>query len=272
MSLRRDFRLTTIPDSLTQVVALFLSCVAKLVKGLQLNVAKSLQCTGRSVLKLPRLISQSIAEMTELNEKSLAESRIPCDDTIEKQTATIHDLESAISESARQVASLEAQVLQVAAERDDLQRRLGPVHEIESVFSQVLQEKMSLSESVATLRKEKNQLLAVVDERTAAFDRRAARLLETERIRSNSETALLNERIHELEQMLTGTASGAAPRAGEGESRVLSTLRFEKKFLSRFAHLPLKVGDGLELRPLIASVMFILQIQQMAAGQRVFVV
>jgi hypothetical protein len=69
------------------------------------------------------------------------------------------------------------------------------VREIEEVTSQVLQKKLVLGETIAGLWKENEQLLAPVDEKTAALDRRIARLVEAERVRGHDEVAELQARV-----------------------------------------------------------------------------
>jgi chromosome segregation ATPase len=211
-------------------------------------------------------MARSIAEATELNERSLSESLIAPERAAEEQAARIRDLEAAASRAAERVAALEAQLARVAAERDDLHRRLEPVGEIEALFSQVLQEKLVLAETAGALRKENAALQASLEEKTAAWERRMARVLEAESARADSEVTQLRERVQELEGLLTGNSSAAPQRAREAETGIVAILRFEKQFLSRLANLQFGADDGFEFRPLIASVMFVLRIQRMAAG------
>jgi hypothetical protein len=260
--LEKHFRTEDTPEDPTELLGLFISGVSKLLSRLHFKIARQLRCTDVSALRLTSVISQSIAELTELNERSLTESRITFDDTIEKQNVTIQNLESIAKQSASQVASLETQISELSAEREDLQRRLAPAKELEVVLSDVLQEKLLLEETVAELQKNNDRLLHLIDEKTAGFDRRISAVLEAERVRHSDKIAQLQERLDELEKHPRGVV-----RVSDADRRIVRILKFEKKLLLRFTTLARETNDEIQLRPMIASVMFLLRIQKLALGR-----
>jgi DNA repair exonuclease SbcCD ATPase subunit len=265
--LKCHFKITDVPTPPLEVIDGFLKRVKKLLNRLDTKVVRP-YFSETSVLKVPAFVSQTITELAEETKRSLTASRIEADDAANKQNETIRSLQEELQQSKGEITGLQAQLAELSEERDSIQRGIGPANDLRKIFADVMLQKKSLEEAVVVVQREKDALNRLLKEKTASAKKRFEAAMQAERGRAHEEVAILKKRIEDYERALSGRKvkeSGSPGMSAQGK-KMIQTLRFEKQFLARFARIEVE-EEGPKIRPLIASVMFLLQLRRLVPGR-----